>query len=389
MSSVSHSTTTSTRSSIFFPGHDPESVGLRIHSFINRHWKLDIDTGALGRSLGPLDLEGINQADNFCSDLRFSHRRFSSTISFSVSTPSPLSAKIDPRHWETESPSVQVAKLQFMQSVPVRRLVYTSKSHATSNFSDTSSVRPGKKHWGVLDERMKTYSTLAELEWKANSHRPDIRTPTRPHTVHVHQGSISDLCSEDAADVYYFPTWTESPPTATSHKQQNLPGQPQSSTRSAATDLPTPTKSYTWTRQYSPGITRRVQPRVPPRSSSIKATRYTVHGGRADENGVFDTPSHTKNSARTTYYHLPLRSNPASITRGTSDDESQRDEFSSLEPQSSTVIPSSPAETLCNTEITFRSPKGRKTSRIDDMGGKSAPTTLLRRLWRKCVKTRH
>ena len=144
MSSTSNSSCRTRRSYTFSIGDSPRA-NLGIASFIDHAWGMG---NTVNQSLCILELGKQNlsrksyghmeQENQKFADYREHHRRASSVTfpHFSIDTIENKDMISD--YFDSKAPCIETARLQFHQAVPVRRLVYTSRSHATSNFSGQS-----------------------------------------------------------------------------------------------------------------------------------------------------------------------------------------------------------------------------------------------------------
>ena len=125
------------RSSIFSFGRKVESAGLRINSFINRHWALHPDIEVLAETLGDFneDLEEDPAAPWIRQSLR------ESSFSIASSSLSTLSdgELLDIDAAECQTVAIATAKVQVHKLIPMGDVKCVGSPIITSNLENTQN----------------------------------------------------------------------------------------------------------------------------------------------------------------------------------------------------------------------------------------------------------
>ena len=197
MSSTPNSSCRTRRSYTFSIGDSPRA-NIRIASFIDHAWGIGntVNQSLCTLESGNQDLsrkscEHMEQEKQKFPEYREHHRRASSATfpHFSINTNENEDIISD--YLDSEAPCIETARLQFHQAVPVRRLIYTSRSHATSNFSGESVSLSQISRYS--NEWTKELKSLFESTWN-RSCKP-YNTPSLSHTLHTTLTQITKVPS--------------------------------------------------------------------------------------------------------------------------------------------------------------------------------------------------
>ena len=315
MSSTSNSSCRTRRSYTFSIGDSPRA-NLRIASFIDHAWGMGntvnqslciLESGK--QNLSRKSCEHMEQEKQKFADYREHHRRASSATFPRFSIDTIENEDIISDYFDSEAPCIETARLQFHQAVPVRRLVYTSRSHATSNFSGQSvSVSQISRYSNEWTRELKS---LFDSTWNRNC-KP-YTTTSLSHTVCTTLTQTTKSPSAGVIGGYDFPSPPKTPSKPKETDSEVLAEQVTSVDFDAAHRRRlNPRRPDLWPCQYSPARANRIRAvsDYVARDRDFVELLYDKDSSQSSNSNLPEVSRMSSTSA--VLFHLPFTPNRAS-----------------------------------------------------------------------------